>query len=231
MKIVFFLAALLNFFPSAFADLGAPNIQAIARVELVDGSILEGMISLGDGGYNYNYHPDAFCIVNNNNYQLFPINLKFNNFSPNNYIHSANKSLKLYYAKNISGQLGTKTTFSLENNLNDKVLTKIINKEDKYTLTKEIVLHTKLPKNLHLVYVKKTNDQIHIELGKIKKYSLIKNPSSKWLEYIKKSVKKAYEIMQEGERKGEPSIDYMEPEWYHDIIKNKEKMSRLNQYY
>ena len=229
MKIIFSLVALLMSSPYAFADLGAPNIQAIARVELVDGSVFEGMVSLGNGGYNYNYHPDAFCIENNNNYQLFPINLKFNKFSPNNYNYSENK--KLYYAKNISGQAGPKRTSILENNMKDKILIKTIKKEDKYILTKEIILHTELPKNLHLAYVKKTNNQIHIDLGKIKKYSLIKKPSSKWLEYIKNSVQKVYRIMKEGEQKGEPWVDYMEPEWYHDIIKNKDKLNLLNQYY
>lgn len=232
MKIVFFLTALVIFTPQAFAGLGAPNIQAIARVELVDGEVLEGIILLGKGGYNSNYQPDAFCIVGRNtNYQLFPINLRFNRFFPNSFLHSGNKPVEVFYAKNISSQRRPKMTLTLESSKKEKVLKKITNEEEKYIFTKVITLHTELPANMHLAYVKETKNQILVDLKKIKSFSLVKDPSSKWLNYIKTSIKKLNSKMLEDEAKGAPWVDYAEPEWYHEVVKDKERFSYLNQFY
>ena len=231
MKLLIFIIVLITPIQSTFADLGLPNIQAIARVELQDGKVIEGMILLGKGGYNYTYHSDAFCVAINNNYQLFPMNLNFTKFTPNSYRTSQNKVLEVYYAKNTSRKIRPTTTVTLEEDKNNKILKKTFSKEETFILKKSISLHTKLPLDLHLAYTNKTNGQILIEIDKIKVFSLVKDPSQKWKEYIETSVKKLNSKMKEDEASGHPWVDYAQPEWYHRIMKDKNRVSYLNRFF
>ena len=231
MKLLIFIIVLITPIQSTFADLGLPNIQAIARVELQDGKVIEGIILLGKGGYNSTYHSDAFCVAINNNYQLFPMNLNFTKFTPNSYRTSPNKVLEVYYARNASRNIRPTTTVTLEEDKNNKILKKTFSKEETFILKKSISLYTKLPLDLHLAYTNKTNDQILIEIDKIKVFSLVKDPSQKWKEYIETSVKKLNSIMKEDEASGHPWVDYTQPEWYHRIMKDKNRVSYLNRFF
>jgi len=166
IKVIIPLIVLVIFNPFTYADLGVPTIQAIACVELIDGKKLEGIISLGKGGYNYNYHPNAFCFIHkNDNYQLIPINLEFRKFVPNNYGHVRNKSSELFYAKNISKQQYPKKTFKLESIKNEKILKKMIYEEENYVLTKNITLYTKLPTTLFVEYEEDKDNQIIVKIA------------------------------------------------------------------
>ena len=97
------------------ADLGAPTIQAICKVTLKDGKTVEGIITFGPGGYDYNYRPHGFCFVHDRGTkQLKLYNFSFRRLTPaNNGDHRAGTS-KLYYVENISKQRYPRSSYEFD---------------------------------------------------------------------------------------------------------------------
>ncbi|HAA20315.1 MAG TPA: hypothetical protein DCR93_10505 [Cytophagales bacterium] len=225
MKALFF-SCLLLFLPSSNSsfDLGAPTIQAICKVTLTNDVVVEGIISFGPGGYEFNYKPHGFCFVHDDGLKQFLLfSLEFGGFTPNSFGAFRAGTSKLYYAENLGGiHPQTSTQFDSVTNRVTQTTTEV----DQFQLSESMLLHTRLPVDLYVDFAPEENGQIFIITAKIQSVELLKNPSQEWLDLIEDSRQLLYE-----RQKQEEWEDYLEPVWYHEIIKDQEMVGLLMRYF
>ena len=207
-------------------DLGAPEIQAVCKVTLNDGKIIEGFITFGSGGYEGKYRPNGFCFEHDNGTkQLILYGFKFNLSNLDSYASYRNGTSKLCYIENISARYlqQPKTEFDEEKNTLTITKTEVA----KYKLLQQMPIYTKLPLGLTVQYSSdEQNGKITIEVNQIKSIKLLKKPSEKSLEIIENARKKKRESEKE-----EASVDYQPPVWYHEIVQDKKQVKYLSQYF
>jgi len=204
------------------ADLGAPTIQAICKVTLNDNKIVEGVISFGKGGYDYNYRPSGFCFIHSENvYQLNLFSFSFVKFTPNNYGAYRDGKSKLFYAENQNIQSYPNSTFEFKES--ERMLTKSTEMKEGYKLQDNMVLYMTIP--LHL-YVGIDSEKQMINVENIKSVELLRTPSKEWISKIDSARKKLIE-----EQKKDEWMDYMEPVWYHEIINDEKQVTYLKQFF
>ncbi len=207
-------------------DLGAPEIQAVCKVILNDGKIVEGFITFGTGGYEYKYRNHGFCFEHDNGTkQLILYDFKFNLSNLDSYASHRNGTSKLCYVENISSRYlqQPKTEF------NEKQNTLTITKTDveKYRLLEQMPIYTKLPLDLFVGYSSdEQNGKTSIEVNQIKSIELLKKPSKASLDIIENARKKQSESEKE-----EEWVDYQPPVWYHEIITNQERIDYLSKFF
>ena len=223
-KIILTVLMTFTFIGTIRADLGAPTIQAICKVTLKDGKIVEGIISFGSGGYEYNYRPHGFCFVHDNGTkQLILYNFSFQKFTPENYGAFRDGSAKLYYAQNVTSHGNLQPTF--EFNEKERTLIKTSLDKDEYKLLDEMIMYKKLPLSLYVGLSRNNEDEkIKVKISEIKSVEILEEPGKGWLDVIEIARKKR-------ELDKDAWEDYMEPVWYHEIITDKEKVNYLNQFF
>ena len=223
---LFFLFTLLFFTPKKPIgfDLGIEEIQAVCKVTLNDGEIIEGFITFGPGGYEYKYRPHGFCFEHDDGRkQLVLYNFKFNLSNLESYASYRNGTAKLCYVKSIRSHEQPKTEFDK----NERILTITKTDVEKYQLLQQMPIYTKLPLDLFVGYCSDAqNGKITIDVTNIKSVELLKNPSKKWLDLIENARKRQHKNEIE-----EEWVDYQPPVWYHEIITDKERLNYLSQFF
>ncbi|MFH4965780.1 hypothetical protein V8G69_12335 [Gaetbulibacter sp. M235] len=227
---IILLAFILIIFTSAKPiqlDLGLPEIQAVCKVTLNDGKTIEGFITFGSGGYEYKYRPNGFCLVHDNGTkQLILYDFKFNLSNPDSYASYRKGTAKLYYVENISKRFyeQPKTKYDEEK----KILTVTKTDIEKYRLLEEMVMYKNIPLDLFLAYKENNeSEKVKIKMNEIKSIELLKNPSKSSLDIIEKArIRQAKSEKEDGYW-----VDYQPPAWYHEIIKNQERIDYLSQYF
>jgi hypothetical protein len=210
------------------ADVGLANIQAICRVTMSDGQKFEGIITFGGGGYNYSYNPNGFCFKTGNGlYVLKLLNLDFNVLEPEIFYSYFLPSRQIYYAKNISSDYPPQIpvySYNDTNNIlkmNKSVLTN-------FKLSEKLILYMNLPLTLYIDDSYEKLDFIDIDLSKMKTLELLKDPSEYWLKLIKTARNKlGNKILEDLKQDDGAWEDYIEPAWYHEILKD---VSKYNYY-
>ena len=207
-------------------DLGEPEIQAVCKVTLNDGKIIEGFITFGSGGYEGKYRPNGFCFEHDNGTkQLILYDFKFNLSNLDSYASHRNGTSKLCYVENISSRYlqQPKTEFDEEKNTLTITKTEVA----KYRLLEQMTIYTKLPSGLTVQYSSdEQNGKTTIEVNQIKSIELLKKPSKVSLDLIENARKKQIE-----REKEEESVDYQPPVWYHEIITNQERIDYLSKFF
>ncbi|MDG5493234.1 hypothetical protein [Psychroserpens sp. SPM9] len=207
-------------------DLGAPEIQAVCKVTLNDGKIIEGFITFGAGGYEYKYRTHGFCFEHDNGTkQLILYDFKFNLSNLDSYASHRNETSKLCYVENISARhlQQPKTEFDEEKNTLTITKTEVA----KYRLLEQMPIYTKLPLDLFVAYSSdEQNGKTTIEVNQIKSIELLKKPSKELLDIIENARKKQIENHKEDEW-----VDYQPPVWYHEIITNQERIDYLSKFF
>lgn len=222
IPIVLLLVALKTFYKPA--DLGVPTIQAVCKVTMINGTSKEGFISFGFGGFFYKYRPDGFCyLYEDGSREFIPYNFKFRLIDANN-LNQKRKG-KLYYIKNLSQSYieAPKAKYDEQS----KILTLTKTEVEKYQFFEEMVLYTKIPLDLHVGEdADEENGAITIKVNQIRSVELLREPSKRAIELIKKAREKQRKMNEE-----EEWVDYQEPVWYHEIINNKEMVKYLSQFF
>lgn len=187
------------------ADLGVPYIQAVCKVTLKSGKSIEGFISFGNGGFDYKYRPHGFCFV---------------------YEDDKGRKRSLLYLENKS----TRNYPKKETTFNEKDNSLVITKTDveKYKLTEEMVIYTKIPLGLLLENNSNTTDngKILIPTKEITSVELLKKPSKKSLAIIKIA-----RGMEATFLANEEVVDYFPPIWFHEIIEDKKQIEYLSKFF
>jgi hypothetical protein len=203
------------------ADVGLPTIQSICRVTLEDGQKIEGMISFGRGGYNYSYNPNGFCFMDERgSYVLKLFNLDFHEFYPEIFYSYFLPRRQLYYAKNITIEYPVQfPVYTYNDTFNILKMNKSI--ESNFKLTKKLLLYKNLPLTLYLDNSYEKLDTVEIDLSKMKSFELLRDPSEYWLKLIESAREKLKYKMTEDFKKDDSAWeDYIEPSWYHEILKD-----------
>lgn len=206
-------------------DLGVPSIQAVCKVTLEDGEIVEGFITFGNGGFDYKYRPHGFCLAHDNGTkQLFLYNFEFKLSNIDKYTSQRNGTSKLYYVKNISNRYSQQPISAFDKD--KKILTQTYTDTEKFQLLNQMVLYKNLPLSLNLGYGEPNEEKTTIQVNKIKSVEFLKKPDQKWLSIIKSTRER-----QRSSDANNEWVDYQEPEWFHEVIVNKEKITFLNQFF
>jgi hypothetical protein len=209
-----------------YADLGSPSINAICYVTLKDGKKIEGMIKIVSGGYGgYCKNGFGFSFTDNPyfSYKLFNIDnfilTDRTRFGTERVDSKTNKrsSPELYYLSSIANDASSKQSFETT----QSNLTITNHSERKYLVLKSFHIYTDFPsKDYPWIPDQKyeltisstvTINSIVVKVDEIKEFTLITNPSDKWLKLIKQTRDNA---------RLQPSEDYLEPLWYHEVIKD-----------
>lgn len=207
------------------ADMGTPYLQAVCKITTSDGKTYEGFVSLIIGGL-HGIHKNGFYLYQDSIYNwtvLFDLNFKqlektgdckyvINNFSPNNvkniYFLSYMKYTGDYWLKETKEPIMDSTGFYL----NTKTLI-----QRKYKIDTTICLYTELSKYLYVDNrVNKDLNRIEIPMNDIVKFEIVLEPSEKWLTEIEQKRKICYEEV----FTDNSTMDYLEPLWFHEIIKD-----------
>lgn len=220
-KITLILLFLLSF-SLLKADLGVPTIQAICKVTLKDGSTREGIISFGQGGYDYHYRPHGFCYVHVMGIvSLKLFSLKFRRFEPDAYQPYTIGEARLYYIQNKNVQNAPQTEYFC--NDSTRMLKRTTTDEDQFEMRDEMPLYTSLPLGMY-VEVGENVDQFTIPVSEIQSIEILKKPGKAWLDVIEAARKR---FREEAGDWG----DYIEPAWYHEVINDPELVKELSKYF
>lgn len=206
-------------------DLGAPTIQAVCKVTLEDGEIVEGFITFGNGGFDYKYRPHGFCLAHDNGTkQLFLYDFKFNLSNLDNYASHRNGTSKLYYVKNISDRYSQQPISEFDKD--KKILSKTYVDTEKLQLLDQMTMYKNLPLSLNLGYGESNEEKTTIHVNKIKSVELLKKPDKKWLGIIK-ATRERQRLSDEDDE----WVDYQEPVWFHEVMNDKKEMTFLSQFF
>ncbi|MDN5203319.1 hypothetical protein QQ008_18175 [Fulvivirgaceae bacterium BMA10] len=186
-------------------------IQAICQIELKNGTKEEGIISLGRIENDTHYFPNAFYVNSKGEHLLFTIDLNFRVFYPESIPGD------IHFAKSISNT--PKFINKVGSSGGKKVLSRKTLRDESYSLIKELVIFKSLPLAMHVDSPHKEKELTStINLNQVKSFKLIENPSSQWLEEIKKKKAALNKKMEADKKKGNLWLNYQDPVWYHDII-------------
>lgn len=224
-----FISIILLIFTSEIStnfDLGAPEIQAVCKVTLLDGNTIEGFITFGSGGAEYTYRPHGFCFAHaNGTKQLILYNLNFSSFNPNKFGSYRDGTSKLYYVEHISDRNYEQLKTDYDEKSKTLKVTKTATKT--YRLSEEMTIYKKLPDDLYVGYSSdEFNGKMKIPMAQIMSVELLNQPSQKSLNIIETARKN-----QRDREKTEEWVDYQPPVWYHEIITDKETIDYLSKFF
>lgn len=233
LLLIFFLSLFLN---NVKADLGDPTIQSVCKVTLNNGKTIEGLITLGYGGYygnwmngfylecweqaKYKYEQKVFFTLGfksftkvDSSYDFVGVDyrncrkIKFLQWVDGPSIYDAQK---LVYDNH-----GAKDTV--------RIITHI---ERKYLALDSMTIYFEIPSDTYLSTffdtIQKTKFQ-KVAVKDIIKFELLDHPAQKWIDMIATTNKRAQELYNGAESSG----DFMEAAWYHEIQTNKEWLEQL----
>ena len=230
MKIIYLLILLITPISISNSFLGGatPFIQAVCKITMQNNQVIEGFFNIGGGGINYYYKADGIYLYfkEHNTHQLRSFDLEFDDFKPNNLRSYREGQVDIYYAKNIS-RSGHELTSKLMRSKDGRVLTKELNATHKYELVDSITIFSELPSHLLLSIVEKNDkSRITVNVKEIKEILFYEHPPEKWLNKINEAQKKNDSKQYDNE-----DWEYIYIEWYHDILKDKERTNFLMRYF
>ncbi len=222
------LSCLELFIHDTIAQEKLPDIQAICRISLTDGSKIDGFISLGYSYDNEHYHPNAFYIQTANTKTIIPINLVFNGFFKENY--NQKKQFSIYYAESKSNN--PRFIYKLDGQVGQQTLNKKTLREEEYFLNKKLKIYSALPLSMKLKATKLPDENtISVNIESIKSFELVSRPTSQQLLLLKKAKEKLFSKMEKDKAEKNPWINFQEAIWYHEIIKDPKTLSKWGQYF
>jgi hypothetical protein len=219
MQRVFVLIGLLICFQLAKAGGELSCIQAICKITLNNGQQKEGIITFIGGGI-FHYRPNGFCMKFKDGAYGFYLFFENPSFAPESIGSYKNGEAKLYFVKNVSVDSPRTSNISMIDS--SKILTEDFSYSNRYKLKDSIVIYLSLPLTLDVEYPGDEKiDYTVIAVSKIKNFEIVSTPSEYWLNLITKARLKTKSKMQKDELKGSYWVDYTEPQWYHEILKDK----------
>jgi hypothetical protein len=215
------------------ADLGILTIQAICKISLENGKEVQGFILVSRGGYGQKYHPNGFCFVHDNgNYQLLLFNLDYAIFTPNNYGSHRGGTSQLKYAQSTTFPKYPEVSIAVKEVENEDILERKILEIERFRLQSYITVFKELPLSLHLIASDANlEDAMKIAVEDIESFELMKEPSEFWRDDIKSRREALQKKMIEDEKAGKEWVDYMEPAWYHEIVKDEKQHNEIRRYF
>ncbi|MBI1767840.1 MAG: hypothetical protein HYR67_05675 [Bacteroidetes bacterium] len=223
-----FLLVLFSISTFGLMDLGPPWLIAVCRIQLKDGTKVEGFICIVEGGYSgfrkngfgHRFPGDSYF-----GYSLFTLDeYSFYNEDPPNFRQNTTTGEKTYqqlFFLAAHEDEGTKK----ESLFNEKSgeLTVSIARKYRYAAMKLFHIYQQLD---FAIGVPSENSKspvqrgaIAINVDEIRSFELLTEPSAKWLSMIAEARKKHASTVGDGD-------DYP-PAWYHEIRKNQSALAPM----
>ena len=213
---------------TAAAQNKLPNIQAIGKITLKNGQTEEGIIAIGYTYDNRRFHPNAFYFETPSDKQLILIDLDFSGF----YLEllEGKSGGKLFYAESKSDQ--SQSRYKAEENGSGNVLNRKTLREENFILRKEFGLYPELPLSLNVRAKITANENVKsYKVDEIASFELMRDPSERWLQKIREAKVRLAKKMETDKKRSNLWLEYQEPIWYHDIIRNNIELSRWRLYF
>ena len=210
--------------------MGIFDLQAVCKITLKSGEIINGFVVMGIGGYVPFYDTNGFYWISDQNRKIPSLfNIDSKGFKPHtgkiireHGYSSPGRQFKIaqvYYLKDISSNRNQQNSKEIIEDLSSlKVLSRDIIYHNKYALLNYIPVYLELPKSLYLDLADDVTFS-EIYLDDIEIFELVREPT---LEIIKKIKSIEKEL---NDRYNKPPImgdGYYPPVWFHEIIKDKE---------
>jgi len=202
-------------------DLGVPPINAVCKIKLTNGTQIEGMICIVNGGYS-GYQKNGFG-TNYPDSEYF----NYKMFSVTDYVFGNGGSSRVngetgerqypdkYFMAFQYGGVGNQTS-----TFNDTTMIHSINVSTAYSYLalKDFDIYEELPLSLNLprqggelqgqgaMNLKKRK----ISVDDIEEFKLLENPNEKWINIIQETKDRLRTSSNDW-------VDYQEPLWYHEI--------------
>lgn len=236
MKRFLIFVTLIMTFMVVKADLGDPTIQAVCRITLTNGRVVEGFTTLGRGGY-YGIWTNGFYFESRDGGKqpvLFSLLFKsvemtepgtYNVLDRNDGGFGFQRTQKFYYMEwEETPSIYKLNKVKLESSESTLALIISSNLEKKYKLLDTITLYLELPSMTYLDTEEKVRT-LKVSTKDIVLFEFVSNPSEHWESEIKKKSMKAYEICNGPDSSG----DFWAASWYHDIIKDEKALKELQE--
>ena len=203
-RMILALTLLLCLCGAASADLGDPTVQAVCRIKLTNGRLIEGFLTMGAGGYD----------------GITPSGFRFEAGT-----HKATHFFLLDFKKLVRGAAGNYKIISTTGRISGEGVlskpSKVVflewdGEHQRYEELDALMVVTELPYYLYIdpkYEGLRKGTVITIPLKRILSFELIDHPAKKWLRHIKERE----QIVSERD----DFEDYMEPAWYHEILRDK----------
>ena len=232
-KLILALTALLVF-SKAKADLGDPTIQSVCKITLSNGKTIEGLITLGYGGYygnwmngfyfecyeqiKYKYERKQFFTLHFKSFVKIDSTYSFGDEA--SALRNCRKIKFLQWV--ISPSIYQMQKFYYDTSGIVDTARMITHIERKYLALDSLTMYFEIPSTTYLNTIDSAKYQ-KISVSDIVKFELIEQPAQKWIDMIASTNKKAQERYN-GENS---SGDFLEAAWYHEILTKKEWFEHL----
>ena len=229
MKKIIMLILLIASFVNLSCDMGIFDLQAVCKITLKSGEIINGFIVVGKGGYLNYYDTNGFYWTTNQNTKPALFNIESKSFELHTgkiireYGYSSPgywfKNVQVYYLKDISSKKYWNNRIEIIEKVDSlNVLSRDIVHHNEYKLLNYIPVYLNLPESLYL----ERGDDVTFEkiyLDSIEIFELVREPSKEIIENIKEFETKLDNKYNKQPHEGD---DFYPPVWFHDIIKKKE---------
>ena len=215
---------------------------AICRITLKDGKTIEGVILVGNGGYQRYLDTNGFYIIVDNPphgklKRAILFNLRFEGILPfkgkmfrgqsTSTIPTLANNPQVYYLHDITTKIHyykeTKVEENLEKDKKPLILKRKISHDLVYELLDHIPVYPKLPDVIHLEsgYIQKEKIKpILVPMIQVEKFELLRDPPQKWLDDIAEKTRTW------AKKYGTCDDCVLLVEWYHELVKKPKEERR-----
>ena len=238
-KLIFLFCFLMLISEVSFADC-LPDVLSVCKIELRDGKTIEGIIIVGQGGYNRYYDTNGFYLMLNQKIEKVLL------FNPDFYAIQPYKGIvelspteksgwgpaakkkgwfenpKIYYLHDITSEKLQGLDFTEVKVTADTLGSSIVLKRDivhhiYYELLDYIPVFEEVPRDLYLGQ-DISIQPLKVSTRDVERFELVLEPSQKWLDQITSALGEWTKKRQQEENFEVPS-----PDWFHQIRREKEK--------
>ena len=211
------------------ADLGLPDVQAICRVELTDGTTIEGVILVATGGYITSLDLNGFLLTDG--YKEVPVFFKPDFYairpweavvegimeerSLKFHFPDEKEKIEVYFLKNATSKHYPQRTEKREKTFeidSMKLIDRTYIRHEAIELLPYITVYPRVPDELWLRLEIRSVKPLIIPTRKIRRFQLLWYPSEKWLKQIDEVKRKWMET--------HDTFEVVYPLWFHEVARN-----------
>jgi HEAT repeat protein len=208
---LFVLACLCG---AASADLGDPTVQAVCQITLANGRSFEGFVAVAAGGYS-GTHPSGFRFEAGSNKATHFLNVDFKKLARD---PAGNYRIVLNGGRVVNESALRKPSKIVFLEWQQDIVSNQV--YEQYKELDALTIVTELPYTRYIdpkYEGLRKGSVVTIPINGIVSFELIDRPAKKWLDHIKERREVGSEVDVDAE-------DLTEPDWYHEIRRNKESL-------
>jgi hypothetical protein len=238
-KTLILIVGLLLSFSILHCDMGIFDLQAVCKVTLKSGEVVNGFTIMGNGGYLSKYDTNGFIWYGKKQRydMLFKMSFYGINFETQERlrrddsvpISKKEKDMQVYYLKDISSSKHYRhnNVEIVEETDSLTYLSRDFVYHNDYELLDYIPIYTDVPKDLYLDYYGEEY-LMKIPIDTISKFEIIRDPSDNILTKIR-----SLELskLEEGKKQQPIGDGFYAPIWFHNVYNDKDFRKMFKKWY